>query len=52
MHRDWKRSGTSTPLPLFAGEVGERSKTGEGGAAPPSPASQELRDLSREERAR
>jgi hypothetical protein len=41
------------PLPLFAGEVGERSETGEGGArgttltrvAP-------LHDLSREERER
>jgi hypothetical protein len=47
------RRGPRTPLPLFAGEVGERSETGDGGAtAPPSPASQMLRDLSREERER
>jgi len=25
-----KAAGTRTPLPLFAGEVGERSETGEG----------------------
>jgi len=49
------------PLPLVAGlgrdertKVGERGETGEGFAdvAGPSPASQALRDLSREERAR
>ena len=31
-------SRATTPRPLFAGEVGERSKTGEGRAARPSPA--------------
>src|SRR5208282_289482 len=43
----------STPLPHYAGEVEARSAEGEGGAvARPSPASQGLRDLSREERER
>ena len=30
IHRDWNQHAHSTPLPLFAGEVGERSETGEG----------------------
>ena len=47
------RCAFRTPLPLFAGEVETRSDEGEGrAAARPSPASQVLRDLSREERER